>query len=53
MEPTSEEQKQRLKEIGLHYCMNYKNIVIYNEPACGKCSYATYPSSNQIYTSSP
>ena len=43
MEPISEERRNKLKEIGLHYCRHYENVVRYNKPACGKCAYATYP----------
>jgi hypothetical protein len=43
MEPISEERQKKLKEIGLHYCRYYDNVVRYNKPACGKCIHATYP----------
>ena len=43
MDIPSEERRQKLKEVGLHYCKNYENIVRYNKPACGKCRHATYP----------
>ena len=43
MDPDTEEHKQRLKEVGLHYCKLYENVVRYNKPACSKCRHATYP----------
>ncbi|MCB2173345.1 hypothetical protein KQH65_11455 [archaeon] len=43
MDTISEERQQKLKAIGLHYCLWYKNIVRYNKPACSKCVHSTYP----------
>jgi hypothetical protein len=43
MEPPTEERREKLRQIGLHYCKHYDNIVRFNAPACGKCGYATYP----------
>jgi hypothetical protein len=43
MQALSEEKKLKLKGMGLHYCRHYNNVVRFNEPACGKCVYCTYP----------
>jgi hypothetical protein len=43
MKKLSKEKKNKLKELGLHYCKYYKNIVRYNAPTCKKCPYCTYP----------
>lgn len=38
----TEERRERLRQVGLHYCKHYENVVRYNAPACGKCRHATY-----------
>jgi len=43
MQALSDERRNRLKEVGLHYCRYYCNIVRFNKPACGKCVHCTYP----------
>ncbi len=39
----TEERRQKLKMVGLHYCKLYENVVRYNAPACSKCEHSTYP----------
>lgn len=41
-EPT-EERKQVLRSMGLHYCRHYDNIVRFNPGFCGKCRHCTRP----------
>jgi len=43
MRPVSEERRHRLKEVGLHFCRYYNNVVRFNAPACGTCPHRTYP----------
>jgi hypothetical protein len=40
--PLTEERRERFRQVGLHYCKHYENVVRYNAPACGKCRHATY-----------
>ncbi len=44
MQELTEEKKQMLKSIGLHYCRHYDNVVRFDPPFCGKCRHRTYPS---------
>jgi len=44
MRELTEEKKQMLKSIGLHYCRHYDNVVRFNAHFCGKCRHRTYPS---------
>jgi hypothetical protein len=39
----TEEKKRMLKNMGLHYCRHYDNVVRFNAPLCGKCRHKTYP----------
>jgi hypothetical protein len=43
MQLASEERRHRLKEVGLHFCRYYNNVVRFNKPACGVCPHCTYP----------
>ncbi len=41
--PLTDERREKMRQVGLHYCKHYENIVRYNAPACSKCEHATYP----------
>jgi len=43
MQLIPEERRSRLKEVGLHFCRYYNNVVRFNKPACGTCPHCTYP----------
>jgi len=43
MEELSQDKRQRLKSIGLHFCNYYENIVRYNKKFCAECPHCTYP----------
>ncbi len=43
MRELTEEKKQALKSMGLHYCRHYDNIVRFNPTFCGKCRHCTRP----------
>jgi hypothetical protein len=33
------EEKRRVKQVGLHYCRQYGNLVRFNPKFCGSCPY--------------
>lgn len=37
----TEKKRKRLKNLGLHYCKYYKNIVRYNDKFCRECPHNT------------
>jgi hypothetical protein len=33
------EEKRRVRQVGLHYCRHYRNLVRFNPNFCGPCPY--------------